>query len=113
MYSFIIIIQLFFVCSLSKDYHMSFVLLSAPKKIPMLNYTMEYVINAINRKPIDIYIDHFALVKGCNKCDYPEMNYALNELKRINISSSIIELPSFEWFESGKICTFEEMYQSL
>ena len=92
---------------------MSMLVVSAPKNVPMLNYTIDYIINAYARKPEDIVIDHFYFIKGCNNCTHDEMEIAVEELQKIDINASIVEFPPFKWIENNVVYSFEEMYHSL
>ena len=46
-----------FISIVNAEHHVSIVLLSAPKKIPMLTYTIEYIIHAYEYSKGDIIID--------------------------------------------------------
>ncbi|BFU19128.1 hypothetical protein KM1_150190 [Entamoeba histolytica HM-3:IMSS] len=104
---------LFIVASNAKQYHMCMIMLGAPKEVPMLNYSVEYLLNAYERKPPEIVIDHFYFVKGCNHCPHPEMEMANFELQKHGINSSIANFEPFKWIQPSNIYSFEEMYHSL
>ena len=61
------------------EYHMTFIMLTSPKKIPMLTYTIEYFIHAYEYSKGDIVIDGFFIGKGC-ECDHPEYDEVIQLL---------------------------------
>ena len=46
------------------DYNIVCISLAAPKKVPMLKYTIDYFLNAYNFNHEGINIDEFILAKG-------------------------------------------------
>ena len=86
MISFIFI--LFIILNVNATYHLTIVLVSAPKKIPMLTYTIEYIIHAYEYNKGDIIIDGVFIGKGCD-CDYPDVSENVELLNKFGI-------PAFE-----------------
>ena len=112
MISFLLIFFIYQITQ-AEQYHVSMLMLSAPKNIPMINYTCDYLINAFQRKPDEIIIDHFYFIKGCHNCSYDEMDIAMKEMNSNGMNTSILEIPQFEWIHKNNIYAFEEMYHSL
>ena len=71
-----------FICSVYSEYHVTIMLISSPKKIPMLTYTIEYFLNAYYYNHDGFVIDGFYLSKGC-ECDHSEI-YNVAELLKSN-----------------------------
>ena len=86
-----IVICLFFVNYVLAEHHLSIVLLSAPKKIPMLTYTIEYFLHAYNYNNGGIIIDGIFMGKGCN-CDHPEFDQAVKTLKENGFPTYDVDL---------------------
>ena len=87
-------IQLLFIILVNATYNITCILVSAPKKIPMLTYTIDYFLNAYNFNHEGINIEEFYLVKGTP--DYfPEMKQCSQKLKEAGIKVNEF-LPEYE-----------------
>ncbi|KAL7721405.1 Uncharacterized protein QTN25_001822 [Entamoeba marina] len=87
------ILILFFASCLGNDYHVLFITVAAPKKIPMLQYTSEYFINAYNYNHDGIVVDGMFLTKGCFDCDFPLMDEVYNDYKRARMNPISLNIP--------------------
>ena len=77
-----------FICSVWSEYHVTIMLISSPKKIPMLDYTIEYFLNSYNYNHENFVIDGFYLSKGC-ECDHPEIYNVAESLKSNGIKTYV------------------------
>ena len=66
-------------------HNLTVILVAAPKKVPMLTYTIEYFLNAYNYDHEDINVDNFYLIKGIES-KYEEHEYNVNLLKAAGIN---------------------------
>ena len=73
------------------EHHLSIVLLTAPKKIPMLTYTIEYFLHSYEYNNGGIIIDGFFMGKGCD-CDHPEVDDAVKLLNSKGIPAYDVKL---------------------
>ena len=104
---------LIFIYVVSAEYHMTFILLTAPKKIPMLTYTIEYFIHAYEYSKGDIVIDGFFLGKGCD-CDHPEYDEAIKLMNSKGIPTYGVPFNTdIQNVESEKVKHLLNYYSSL
>ena len=77
------------------------ILLAAPKKIPMLTYTIDYFLNAYNHYHKGIEIEEFYLVKGTDQ-PFPDIDKAAKKLREsgINVNDDI---PLYDWKEGTDV----------
>ena len=71
MFTFIVLFC--FVVSSFAENHVIVLIVTAPKKIPMIVYTAEYLANAYKNGHEGIIIDGVFITKGCDDCNYPDM----------------------------------------
>ncbi|KAL7712154.1 Uncharacterized protein QTN25_010225 [Entamoeba marina] len=70
----------------SNDYHVVFISVTAPKKIPVLKYTANYFINAYKYGHDGIKVDGMFLTKGCEKCKHPILDEAYNMYEKAGMN---------------------------
>jgi len=83
MFTFIVLFC--FVVSSIAENHVIVLLVTAPKKIPMIVYTAEYLANAYKNGHEGIIIDGVFITKGCDDCNYPDMQEAVDIMKEAGI----------------------------
>ena len=81
-------------------FNITCIVVAAPKKIPMLTYTIDYFLNAYNYNHEGINIEEFYLVKGTEH-PFPEMDECAKKMRDngINVNNDIYE---YEWKEGTK-----------
>ena len=93
------------------EYHLTTMLISSPKKIPMLTFTIEYFLNAYNYNHDGFVIDSFYLTKGCEG-DHPEIYKVANQLKSNGIPVHVHDKIDFYIKDGTEMMKKMENYQS-
>ena len=105
-------IIIFFITIVYAKHHLSIILLSAPKKIPMLTYTIDYFLNAYNYNRGDIIIDGFFMGKGCD-CEHVELYDVMNKLKNNGIPTYDVQLNKDVLYDDSEFMKkFYDFYSS-
>ena len=78
-------------------FNITCILVAAPKKIPMLTYTIDYFLNAYNYNHEGIEIEEFYLVKG-TEIPFPEMDDCAQKLRDVGIRTNN-DTYEYEWKE--------------
>ena len=92
---FVFLIQ--FIQRVYSSYKITCILVAAPKKIPMLTYTIDYFLNAYNYNHEGIEIEEFYLVKG-TEIPFPEMDECAQKLRDVGIQTNN-DTYEYEWKE--------------
>lgn len=82
-----------------KNNHMVIVMIAGPKKIPMILYTAEYLINSYQYDHVNVEIDGVFLTKGCYGCDFPLLKDVENLFKEAKIPIHLLETNKYETIE--------------
>ncbi|ELP87140.1 hypothetical protein EIN_497050 [Entamoeba invadens IP1] len=88
LHVFLLFSSLFSILSIvsGKDHHVAFVMWTYPKKVPFLEYTIDYFLHAYNYNHAGIKIDGVFITLGCENCDFPVFEDSIGKLMKNNIT---------------------------
>lgn len=99
----IILLFTFLIFSVNAETHIVILMISAPKKVPMIVYTADYFVNSYKKGHGDIVIDGVFITKGCDGCEHPDVD----EAKKIIETAGI---PVFINDRTDKDILYDENY---
>ncbi|EMD44640.1 hypothetical protein EHI8A_189100 [Entamoeba histolytica HM-1:IMSS-B] len=95
------------------EYHIVIPMLTAPKRLPMIVYTADYIVNAYKYGHPGIVIDAIFLSNGCNGCKNPDILEAAKIFREAGINTILTNITSEDYDNEQFYSHLMDIYESI